>query len=66
MISFALVLSCMYCRVFIFVLSPFYIFDLYELGGDLWISNESFTQTKHLCVLIHIRIKGKLGAVKLV
>ena len=28
------------------------------------ISEESFMQTKHLCVLIHILTKGEVGAVK--
>ena len=28
------------------------------------INKESFRQTKYLCVLIHIRIKGEVGAVK--
>ena len=40
--------------------------DLYVLEDDSWISKGSFMQTKHLCVLIHIRIKGEIGTVKLV
>ena len=38
--------------------------DLYVLGEDALISWGSFMQTKILCVLIHIWIKGKVGAVK--
>ena len=38
--------------------------DLYVLGDDAWISQGSFMQTKHLCVLIHICTKGGVGAVK--
>ena len=32
----------------------FLYLDLYVLGDDAFISKESFMQTKHLCVLIHI------------
>ena len=35
--------------------------DLYVLGNGSWISKGSFMQTKHLCVLILIRIKGEIG-----
>ena len=38
--------------------------DLYVLGDDALISKGSFMQTKYLCVLIHIWIKGEVGAVK--
>ena len=41
-----------------FALCPFYL-DLYVLGADSLISQGSYMQTKHLCVLIHIRIKGE-------
>ena len=44
----------------------FLYLDLYELGDNFWLSKGSFMQTKHLCVLIHIRIKGEDGTVKLV
>ena len=55
----------MYCRVLIFVLSPFCILiDI--LGDDSWISKGSFMQAKHLYVLIHTKIKGVVGTVKLV
>ena len=40
--------------------------DLYVLGDDALISQGSFMPTKYLCVLIHIWIKGEVGAVKLV
>ena len=40
--------------------------DLYVLGDVALISYGSFMQTKYLCVLIHIWIKGKVGPVKLV
>ena len=33
------------------------------LGDDALIRKVSFTQTKLLCVLIHIRIKDEVGAV---
>ena len=59
-----LIISHMYCGVLILVLSSFY---LYVLGDGSLIREGSFMQTKHLCVLmIHIRIKGKVGTVKLV
>ena len=54
------------------LLSPYLYFisfiylDLYILGDDALISKGSFMQTKHLCVLIHIRTKGEAGAIKLV
>ena len=38
--------------------------DLYVLGDDSSISYGSFMRTKHLCVLIHIRIKGEVGTAK--
>ena len=34
--------------------------DLYVLGDDALISQGSFVQTKYLCVLIHIWIKGEV------
>ena len=52
------------------MLSPYLCFisflylDLHVLGDDKLISYGSFVQTKYLCVLIHIRIKGEVGAVK--
>ena len=59
-ISFAPVFSFIYCWVLIFALS----LDLYVWGDDALISKESYMQTKNLCVLIHIWIKGEVGAVK--
>ena len=50
------------------MLSPYLCFisllyiDLYVLGDDALISQGSFMQTKHLCVLIHIWTKGEVGA----
>ena len=38
--------------------------DFYVLGDDALISEGVFMQTKYLCVLIHIYIKGEVGAVK--
>ena len=40
--------------------------DLNEAVDDPRISQESYTQTKHLCSLIHIRIEGEVATVKLV
>ena len=46
------------------LLSPYLCFisflylDLYVLGDDARISKKSFVRTKHLFVLIYIRIKG--------
>ena len=34
---------------------------LYVQRDDPMISEGSFMQAKHLCVLIHIRIKGEVG-----
>ena len=54
------------------LLSPYPCFisllylDLYVLGDDVLISEGSFMQAKYLCLLIHIWIKGEVGAVKLV
>ena len=42
-------------------LSPFLYLDLFILGDDSWISYGSSMQTKHLCLLIHIRLKGEVG-----
>ena len=36
----------------------------YVMGDDALISKGSFMQTKHVCVLIHITIKGVVGTVK--
>ena len=47
-IQFCLLLSRYLCFI-----SLLY-FDLYVLGDDALISYGSFTQSKHLCVLIHI------------
>ena len=53
---------------FYLLLSPFLCFisllylDLYVLGDESLISYRSFMQTKYLCVLIHILIKGEVGA----
>ena len=58
------------CIQFNLLLSPYPCFisllnlDLYVLGDDALISWGSFMQTKYLCVLIHIWIKGEVGAVK--
>ena len=43
----------------------FLYLDLYVRGDDSLISYGSFMQNKHLhvCVLIHIRIKGEVSAV---
>ena len=55
---------------FYLLLNPYLCFislldlDLYVLGDDALISKWSFMQTKYLCVLIHICIKGGFGAVK--
>ena len=55
---------------FYLLLNPYLCFisllylDLYILRDDALISKGSFMQTKNLCVLIHIRIKGEVGAVK--
>ena len=38
--------------------------DYYFLGDDALISEGSFIHTKYLCVLIHICIKGEVGAVE--
>ena len=48
-----------------FALTPFLSLNLYVLGDNSWISKRYFMQTKHLCVLFHIRTKGD-GTVKLV
>ena len=48
-------------------LSLFYLLlitDLYVLGDVASMSQGSFMRTKHLCVLIYIRIKGEVGTVK--
>ena len=42
-----------------------YLLDFF-CSDDAWISKGSFMQTKYLCVLIHIWIKGEVGALKLV
>ena len=57
-IQFYLLLSPYLCFISLFYL------DLYILGDDALISWGSFMQTKYLFVLIHIWIKGEVGAVK--
>ena len=59
-IQFNLLLSPYPCFISLLYL------DLYVFGDDALISEGSFMQTKYLCVLIHIWIKGEVGAVKLV
>ena len=55
---------------FYLLLSPYLCFIsllylvLYLLGDDAMISKGSFMQTKYLCVLIHICMKGEVSAVK--
>ena len=56
-ISFALILSCMCLSPNICFISFLYL-NLYVLGNDVSI------QSKHLCVLIHIRIKDVVGTFK--
>ena len=52
------------------LLTPYFCFvsflylDLYVLGNDASISLGSFMRTKHLCILIYVRIKGEVSAVK--
>ena len=55
-IRFYLLLSLYLCFI------SFLHLDLYILGDEALISEGSFMQTKHLCVLIHIRTKGEVGA----
>ena len=43
------------------VLSVFLYLNLYLLGDAAPISKGSFMRTKHIYVLIHIRIKGEVG-----
>ena len=58
------------CIKFYILLSPYLCFisflylDSYVLGEDSWTSKGTFMQTKHLCVLIDIRIKGEVGIVE--
>ena len=53
---------------FYLLLSPYLCFisllylDLYVPGDDSLITQGYFMQNKYLCVLIHIRIKGEVGA----
>ena len=54
--SFILLLSAYLCFF------SFLYLDLYVLGHGALISLGSVTQTKHLCVLIHILTKGEVGA----
>ena len=59
-IQFYLLLSSYLCFI-----SYLYL-DLYVLGNDALLSQGSFMQTKYQCVLVRVRIKGAVGAVKLV
>ena len=56
-IQFNLLLSPYPCFISLLYL------DLYVLGDDALIGWGSFMQTKYLCVLIHIWIKGEVGVV---
>ena len=59
--------SCIHLYVllspYLYCISFLYL-DLYVLGDDALISKGSFMQTKHLCVLILVRIKGEISTVK--
>ena len=59
-IQFCLLLNPCLC-----IISLSYL-DFYVLGDGALINSGSFMQTKYLCVLIHICIKGEVGAVKVV
>ena len=56
--------------LFYLLLSPYLCFisflylDLFVLGDDALISYGPFMQTKYIRALIHILIKGEVGAVK--
>ena len=58
------------CIQLYLLLSPYLCFisllflDLYVLGDGALIILGSFMQNKYICVLIHIWIKGEVGAVK--
>ena len=41
----------------------FLCLDLYVLGDDASLIKGSLVWTKHLCILIHIRIKDEVGTV---
>ena len=45
---------------YLYFISFLYL-DLYVLGDDSWISKGSLMRTIHLCIFIHIRIKGEVG-----
>ena len=55
---------------FYVLLSPYLCFisflylDFNVLGNNSLISYRYVMQTKHLCILIHLRTKGKVGIVK--
>ena len=57
-IQLYLLLSHYFCFI------SFLYLDLYVLGDDALISKGPFMQTKYICILIHIWIKGEVGAVK--
>ena len=57
LILFATVFSFIYCCFISFL-----YLDLYVLRDDSLISYWYFMKTKHLCVWIHILIKGEVGA----
>ena len=54
---------CLLLSPYICFISLFYL-DLYVLGDDVLMGWGSFMQTKHLCVLVHIWIKGEVGAIE--
>ena len=55
-------LNALSCPDFCFIF--FLYLDSNVLDGDTSISKDFFMRTKQLCVLIHIRNKGEVGAVK--
>ena len=63
--SFSQVVSFMYCCPYICFIS-FLNVDFNVLGDNSLIRYRYVMQTKHLCVLIHIRTKGEVGIVKYV
>ena len=55
-VRFCLLLGPCFCFV------SFLCLDLYVLGDDALVGWGSFVQAGHLCVLIHIRTEGEVGA----
>ena len=65
-ITFVIILLC-YLVLFtiesLYMLYILFYFEFYVLGDDASLSLGSFLRAKHLCGLVHIRIRGEISKI---